>query len=135
MLAHATSSVVVQGSGCPVMELVSESAFLAGSSTKLECLRRYEVADVHRRSSGNTPSRTFLQADIDFLHPHGQLPADAALVEAEVIKVCTATHVTSAAPGSIRSIQKDDFAPPSAMPLVPMYAPASLLHIQFGLNL
>lgn len=56
---------------------------------KLDSLRRYEIATVHRRSSGRAPSRPILQADVDFLHPPGQSSADSALTEAEVIKVRT----------------------------------------------
>ena len=50
-------------------------------------MRRYEVASVRRRAVGRALPRAYLQADLDLVAPPAASLTEAALAEAEVIKV------------------------------------------------
>ena len=50
-------------------------------------MRRFEVAAVRRRAVGRALPAAYLQADLDLLSPPAASLTDAALAEAEVIKV------------------------------------------------
>lgn len=50
-------------------------------------MRRYEVAAVRRRAVGRALPRAYLQADLDLVAPPAASLNEAALAEAEVIKV------------------------------------------------
>ena len=53
----------------------------------LDAMRRYEVASVRRRAVGRALPRAYLQADLDIVSPPATSLTEAALAEAEVIKV------------------------------------------------
>lgn len=53
----------------------------------MEAMRRYEVAAVRRRAVGHALPRAYLQADLDLVAPPAASLTEAALAEAEVIKV------------------------------------------------
>ena len=63
----------------------------------MESLRRYEIATVRRRGGGRGPPAAHLAADLDFVSPRAATPAEAALLEAEVILVSGGRGASAAA--------------------------------------
>ena len=59
----------------------------AAGGEVLEAMRRFEVAQVRRRTVGRALPRAYLQADLDIVSPHSASTTERALAEAEVIKV------------------------------------------------
>lgn len=53
----------------------------------LEALRRYEIARVHRRSTGVGVPSSYLQADFDIVGPGSASMTEQTLADAEVLKV------------------------------------------------